>query len=138
MRQRAIGFGPGRNDVVAGDFAQHLADGFEQTRADDGVVLGKHAQGRVFLHDARQGRRNRIELVDVRSVGQHGARQGARLSALGLVGLVEEGLDLGVVAKHQRVEMPGDVFALLFEQRHGGLDEGDGLRRELGHVWETV
>jgi len=125
--QRLVGLAPGGQDLVGGGFAQHLADGAQQALADDRVVLGQHAERGVLVDDARQRAGDLVEAVDVRGIGQHGAGQRLGLGAAGLVGLVEEGLHLRVLAEHELVEVAGDGLALLLQDRHGGLDEGDGL-----------
>jgi hypothetical protein len=127
LGERAIGLGPGGNDLVIRHLAQHLADGLQQAATHQRIVFGQHAQRRMLLDDAGQCVFQRIEPVDVAGVRQHGAGQRPRLGARGLVRLVEERLHLRVLLEQQRVEVRGDLGAPVLEQWHGGLNEGNGL-----------
>jgi hypothetical protein len=87
-------------------------------------VLGHHLQRHVLVDDLRGQRAHRLQAVDVPGVHQHAVGQRARLVALGLVGFVEEGANLGMLGQQHLVEMGGQGFAALFEQGHGGRDDG--------------
>lgn len=66
----------------------------------------------------------------MRGIGKEGTGQGAGLMAVHLVGVVEDGVQLGVGRQHVIVEHGGDGGAMLLEDRHGGLDELDLFRGE--------
>ena len=65
-----------------------------------------------------------VERVDMTGVHQHAVGQGARLVAVGLMCLVEEGPHFGVLGQHDVVEMRRQCFTACFKQGHGGFDDG--------------
>jgi hypothetical protein len=68
--------------------------------------------------------RSRQVPVDVLGVHEYAVGQGAWLGAALLVGHVEQGAHLGVLAQHGLVEVGDQRLAAGFQQRDGGLDDG--------------
>jgi len=79
----------------------------------------------VLVDDLCHQRAEGVQPVDMPGIHQHAVGQGARLLAAGLVCLVEQRANLGMLAQQQLVEMVGQGFATAFQQRHGGFDKGD-------------
>ena len=88
----------------------------------------------MLLDDARQRAGNFLEPVDVSGIGQHRARECARLAAGGLVRLVEECLHLRLALEHDPVEVARDRLSVRLERGYGGFDDGDVLRGHGGSV----
>ena len=122
--------GPGVKQRRREGIAEDLAHGLEQELADDLVALGLDAERGMLVADALDGRGEHAQVVNIRSVGEESAGEGPRLVPVGLVGGIEDGLQLGVGIQHVIVEDSSDGLPVLLEDRHGGLDERDLFRRE--------
>jgi len=123
--QLLVGSAPGGQHFVSGDLGtQHLTDGAQQAGTHDGVVLRQHLQRHVLVDDLCWQVAQVFQLVDVARVHEHAVGQGTRLVAAGLVGLVEQGTNLGVLAQHDAVEVGGQGFTAGFQQGHGRFDYG--------------
>ncbi len=62
-------------------------------------------------------------MIDVARVHQHCIGQRSRLCAIGLVGLIEQGTNLGIAVEHDSIEMRGQRFATRLKDRYGGFDD---------------
>ena len=69
VRQLTVGGGRGIDEFIGGGLAQHFADRRQQMLADDGVMLGAHAQADVLVHDARHHRRQHRWIIDLLGIG---------------------------------------------------------------------
>ncbi len=122
-----ISRGPCVDDGVSGDLsAENLANGAEKARANNGVVLGKDAERHVLVDDLRSERTKVFKSVNVLGIAKNRVGQRTRLSARDLVSLVEERTNV-VVLHQDGVEVLGESLAASFEDRDGGLDDGNLL-----------
>ncbi|MCY1439394.1 hypothetical protein D9M71_556280 [compost metagenome] len=120
-----VGGGPGIYHLVGGYLgAQHFTNGAQQAGADNGVLLGQHLQGHVFVDDLAHQRAEGFQLIDVSGVHQYAVGQGTGLIAAGLVGLVEQRPHFRVFTQHDLVEVAGQRLPSGFQQGHGGFDDG--------------
>ena len=119
----SVGDAPGVDDSVGGDLlSKYFSDGLEEAGADDGVVFGKNLQRDVLIDDLLYKLTEFAKAIDVLGIHQDAVCKGAWLIAVCLVRLVEEGAHLGILAKHELVEVRGERFAAGFEEGNGAFD----------------
>lgn len=91
----SVGLSPGVEDGFVDGVAENLFDGREQVLAHDRVLFGCHIQAGMFVADPGDGRAQRTQIVDVRGVSPDRVGEGGGLRARGLMGSVEDVLELG-------------------------------------------
>ncbi|EAU62135.1 hypothetical protein STIAU_4907 [Stigmatella aurantiaca DW4/3-1] len=126
---------PGGDHFIGGHLrAENLADGAQQARAHDGVMRRLDLQGHMLVDDLHHESAELFQLVNVAGIPEHRVGQGTGLRATALVGLIEQGPHLGMLAQHDAVEMRGQGLAAALQQGHGGFDDGTlmGAEHERG------
>ena len=78
----------------------------------------------MLVGDALDGGGQLAEIVDIRRVGEDGAREGSWLRAADLVRLVEDVAQLRVRLEHVLVEQARDGHAVLLEHGYRRFDDG--------------
>ncbi len=116
IRQLPVGRAPGIHHLRRGDLAaQHFRNRPQQAGAHNRVMLRQDLQGHMFIDDLGHQIAQLIQLVDMSRVHQHPIGQGAGLIAAGLVGLVEQRANFGVLGQHHAVEMGDQRFTATFQ-----------------------
>ena len=104
----------------------------EQVMTDDGVLLGPDAQRDVFVgnafHDPVERRRGGVD--QLHGVGHDGRGQRPGLFSGGLVALVEDPQQLGVLGEHPWIEPGGDLLGMGGDDARGGGDDSGGPIRQ--------
>ena len=135
VRQLAVGRAPGTHDLGGGNLAaQHFGNSPQQAGPNDGVMLRQNLQGHVLVDDLGHQVAQLVQLVDMPRVHQHAIGQGARLVTTGLVGLVEQRTDFGILGQHHAVKMGDQCFTAAFQQGHSGFNDGTVLGTQHGRL----
>ena len=85
----------------------------------------------VLLSDPLDHGRQDSQVIDVLGVADDRGRQGMDLGAGFLVGVVEQGADMGVL-KQSGIHRLGDGWTMGDEGRHGRFDARDHVRAQGG------
>ncbi len=114
---------PGGHDLRRGGFPEDDADGRHEMFADDGIVFGKHLETGMFVRNAFDHTAEAIEVIDIRGVHQDGGREASCLSAVALIGGVEDIPQFGLGIEEFPIEGLRDGFAMLLQDGNGGADD---------------
>lgn len=114
ISELAICSNPGVLDVLSEGRAEDFADGPDEMRANNGVVLGLDEEGDVLLSDTFNGGGYLAQVVDICRIGEDRVGEGSLLSSSLLVAQREVVLEFRMGTKHAAVESGGDGLSMLF------------------------
>ena len=95
---------------------------------DDLILLGANAKRAVALSDLLDGAEEVFRMLNVLSISKHGSGERLLLRTASLVRLIEDVAQFGVLRKHARIEMLGEIDAVGLQNGNGGLDQFDLMR----------
>ena len=126
--EHAVGSGPGINQFRRSGGTEHFLNGFNEVVTDDLILLGANAKRAVALSDLLDGAEEVFRMLNVLSISKHGSGERLLLRTASLVRLIEDVAQFGVLRKHARIEMLGEIDAVGLQNGNGGLDQFDLMR----------